>query len=132
MGRTGVVFRAGARRVLRASRDRIEGQFPPVRATAGDVQLVGLSPARLSQESRTAHRPYSAVGAACRAVYGEPDRPQCAQGRKALGPRAGPGGFDGLIQSRGRRPLTFRGGLSTPGSRRSFPPMVFASPTFLF
>ena len=63
--------------------------LPALRAAGEDVQLVGLPPARVSEEPRPAHRPHPAVAGARRLVHVVPHRSPGAQGRKALGSRAG-------------------------------------------
>src|SRR5437667_4896161 len=111
MGGTDHVLRRRARGVSLVSRSRARRQLPTVRSGAQDVQLVGLSPARVSEELRLAHRPHPALNAAHRPLLVVPHRPQRAQGTNALRPRTDTG--------RTTRRLT-RGN------------MVFASPLFLF
>ena len=117
------------RAAFRALLDRGLGrQLSPVRAAGEDVLVVGLPAARISEESRAAHRPHPAVAAARCALHGKPDRPQRAQGREAVRSRAGAGGAAGLKQRWGQG----REAALLPQFQEKFSPMVFASPIFLF
>src|SRR5262249_6307896 len=64
----------------------LPAQAPP---DAERVHVVGLSPARISQEPRAAHRPHLHDPGARRPAGDGGDGSQPAQGEAAVGPRAG-------------------------------------------